>query len=84
MKSPHILKAASNPIRLRENLKGILPTGSINLITAEFEKNVKDLFGLGIEHYRFAKRLSSTNWRQKVSRFYYSAYNIIRSIKLFY
>ena len=84
MRSPHLLIAASNPIRLRENLRGILPADSINLISDEFEKNVKSLHQLGLEHYRFAKRLSPNNWRQKVSRFYYSAYNIVRAIKLFH
>lgn len=38
---------------------------------------------LGKNHFNFAKSLSKRNWRQKVSRYYYGAYNSSKAIRYF-
>ena len=42
------------------------------------------LFVLGEEHYRFAVQIPGKHWRQKISRFYYGAYNVRRAVRLRY
>ncbi|MDR1963079.1 MAG: hypothetical protein LBQ50_04825 [Planctomycetaceae bacterium] len=71
-----------NPTAIKEGLSDILDQKSLNQIQNEIDKNVKDLFNLGINHYEFAKTLNSNDWRHKISRLYYAAYNIARSVRL--
>ena len=40
------------------------------------------LFKLGETHFRFAARQPKAHWRQKISRFYYAAYNVTRALRL--
>jgi len=82
MKKPHLLKISSNPIEMKENLTAILPDDSIKLIQKEIDENAKELFLLGESHYKFAKKLSNNNWRQKVSRYYYGVFNVLRAVRL--
>jgi hypothetical protein len=71
-----------NPIAIKEGLSDILDQKSLDQIQKEIDKNVKELFQLGMNHYNFAKTINSNNWRHKISRLYYAAYNIARSVRL--
>ena len=82
MKSPHILLASSNVRRLQANIAHIVDAAGQNAIEAEIRSNVRQLFGLGRVHFRFARRQINRNWRQKVSRVYYAAYNVSRAVRL--
>lgn len=71
-----------NPNAIKEGLSDILDQKSLDQIQIEIDKNVKELFRLGMNHYNFAKTIHSNNWRHKISRLYYAAYNISRSVRL--
>ena len=47
-----------------------------------FAPTPAQLFKLGKSHYRFARRQNNRDWRQKISRLYYGAYNISRAVRL--
>lgn len=82
LKSPHILLASSNSNKMLSNLRSFLDHPSCERIQEEINKNVKLLFELGLYHYDFAKSLQKRDWRQRISRFYYGAYNLRRAIRL--
>jgi hypothetical protein len=82
LKSPHILLASSNTRKMLENIRHILDQKACDTIQDEIDKNVKALFDLGLEHFNFAKQTPSQYWRQRISRFYYGAYNVRRARKL--
>jgi len=84
VKSPHLLLAASNSHRLRQNLVGILDAQTLKLIDDEISKNASGIFKLGESHFDFARTLAKQYWRQKISRFYYAAYNVTRSLRFLY
>lgn len=84
MRSPHILKAASNPKRLRDNLVAVVDASALSAIDAAIADNIRGLFDLGKYHFEFARATLESHWRQKVSRFYYSAYAISRAVRLEY
>lgn len=82
MKTPHLLLAAGNVNRLRENLRHLLdPAGNLAL-EREYHENIRGLFRLGSEHLGFATSLPAGQWRQVVSRSYYAAYNVTRALRL--
>ena len=83
MKAPHLLLASGNCRKLRRNLEHVLDPAALLRIDQEIVVNVGGLFSLGESHYRFAKSISKTEWRQQVSRFYYAAYHFSRSLRLF-
>jgi hypothetical protein len=82
LKSPHLLLASSNSRKMLANLCYILDATACTAIENEINKNTKLLFDLGESHYLFAKQLSKQHWRQRISRFYYGAYNIRRAVSL--
>lgn len=82
LKEPHLFNASPNPIRLIRNLEGILSQNELDKIRQEVLSNVVSLFRLGETHYLFARSLDPANWRQRVSRFYYGAYNVRRAVAL--
>jgi hypothetical protein len=82
MKTPHLLNLP-NPRKVKQNLAGILSAPALSAIEAEINRNAVDLHALGMKHYQFAIRHAGRNWRQKVSRLYYAAYNVTRAIRLF-
>ena len=84
MKSPHILLASSNTQKMLKNIRPLLDQNACNAIQEEIDKNVKALFDLGLEHFNFAKQAPSQYWRQRISRFYYGAYNVRRALQLHY
>lgn len=55
---------------------------AIAAIEAAIFRNVVQLYGLGRNHYHFARRQNNRAWRQKISRFYYGAYNVSRALRL--
>jgi hypothetical protein len=82
MKPPHILIAAGNAHRMRANLAGVLDEEALQAIEDEIHRNVRQLFRLGRQQYRFACSLSPPQWRNAVSRMYFGAYNVSRAIRL--
>ncbi|WYX13446.1 hypothetical protein WJ974_20860 [Achromobacter xylosoxidans] len=78
--SPHLLLAAANPLRMIQNLNHILQPAELAKLSAELDRNAKQLFALGESHLTFAAPLSDTAWRQKISRLYYAVYNFRRSV----
>lgn len=79
---PHVLLASSNPQKLINNLKGILTDVELQKIQNAVNTDIKGLFSLGISHHSFAQKIEKLEWRQRVSRLYYAAYNIKRAIQL--
>jgi hypothetical protein len=67
-----------------ENIRHILDVSAATAIENEIEKNTKEIFALGEEHYNFAKHTPKSHWRQRISRFYYGAYNVRRAIQLYH
>lgn len=84
MKTPHLLLAAGNSHKLRQNLTGILDAAGLALIDKEITSNVVGLFHLGELHFDFSQTLSKQHWRQRISRLYYGAYNVTRSLRFAY
>jgi hypothetical protein len=79
---PHLFNAGPNPFRLIKNLKGLIAEAELEKIQQEIIKNVIDLFRLGESHYLFACSIAKPEWRQRVSRYYYGAYNVKRAVSL--
>lgn len=82
MKTPHILLATSNVVRMRQNLAHVLDTAALTALDGEIRNNVIGLFKLGRYHLDFAKTLPTKDWRQECSRLYYAAYNMQRAVRL--
>jgi len=82
LKEPHILLASSNPYRVIKNLNGVLSAAELAKIQSAIDSNALALLSLGESHYNFAKAIPSSEWRQKVSRFYYAVYNVRRAVSL--
>ena len=69
--------------RIIRCLSSILPQSEIKKIEDVENKNVKQLISLAQAHLRFARLAEGpSSWRQRVSRGYYSVYNISRAIRL--
>ncbi|MFZ6642928.1 hypothetical protein ACO0LL_24630 [Undibacterium sp. TC4M20W] len=79
---PHIFIASANPAKLIRNLSGILTEAELDKIRTAVNDEAKGLFALGYSHFVFAKSVDRANWRQKISRLYYAAYNIRRAISI--
>lgn len=84
LKEPHVLLASGNARKLIRNLEDILSPLEIKKIEDEVDRNVVSLFLLGLSHYEFAFSISASEWRQNISRLYYAAYNVKRSVSLKY
>ena len=82
MKSSHLLNLG-NPRKVKGNLSSILDKAALDRIETEIEKNVLALLDLAKRHYNFARKQSNPNWRQKISRLYYAAYNASRAVRLY-
>ncbi len=82
LKEPHLFNAAANPVKLLRNLTGILAAEELLKIQAEIDANVVGLYRLGDSHYQFALSIRPTEWRQRISRLYYAAYNVRRAVSL--
>ena len=84
LKEPHLFNVASNPLKVIRNLTGILLAAELDKIRAEIDANVVGLYRLGQLHFTFARAVPALEWRQRVSRLYYGAYNVRRAIMLKY
>ena len=84
LKEPHLFNAASNPLKIIRNLAGILLATELDKIRAEVEVNVGGLFRLGQTHHAFARAIAAAEWRQRIARLYYGAYNVRRAVALKY
>lgn len=82
MKIPHLLNLG-NVRKVKANLAGILDNASLDLIEQEIQANVRGLLVLARHHFNFSERQNTANWRQKISRLYYAAYNASRATRLF-
>lgn len=82
MKSPNILLCTGNPRELIRQIEPLITKKSARQLEADIQRNVKLFFALGEEHFSFAKGLAKRHWRQRVSRAYYGAYHVARSIRL--
>ncbi|SAK85585.1 hypothetical protein [Caballeronia ptereochthonis] len=82
LKEPHLFNAASNPLKMIRNLAGILADSELDKIRKEIDANVIGLYRLGEAHFRFAAAVDEGEWRQKISRYYYAAYNVRRAVAL--
>lgn len=79
---PHLLLAASNPLKMIQNLNHLLDAHELAKLTTELDRHVTALFALGEGHFNFATTISNTEWRQKISRLYYAVYNVRRAVVL--
>lgn len=79
---PHLLLASANPLKMIQNLNHLLTRRELAKLSAELDRNVSALFLLGLNHFDFASALTDRDWRQKISRLYYSVYNARRAIVL--
>jgi hypothetical protein len=82
LKKVHILNLG-NPRKVKDNLSGILDLPELEKIESEIAANAIDLYRLGHQFLSFALKQSSKDWRHKVSRLYYAAYNVSRAVRLF-
>lgn len=82
LSEPHVLLASSNPQKIIKNLAGILNTSELAKIQNAVDENVVGLFKLGETHLIFALKLEKHEWRQRISRLYYAAYNVKRAVQL--
>ena len=86
-KLPHMgppnLLHLGNPRKMKQTLASILPEDALAAIESEIEKHVKDLYRLGLQHFRFAISQPPRHCRKKASRLYYAAYNVSRSVRLY-
>ena len=80
MKVPHILLAAKNVVGMRNNLVQVLDKNALQAIDDEISSNVANIYHFGLDYYNFAIR--QKQWRQCISRLYYAAYNMGRSVRL--
>lgn len=79
---PHLLLASTNPMKMIRNLDHLLSKQELKKLTDDLDRNVVQLFELGVSHFKFAAPLTDADWRQKISRLYYAVYNIRRAVML--
>ena len=72
-----------NPRRVANRLDGVLNEAALETIELELRKHSTKLYSFSLQYYRFAIRQSGFNWRQKISRLYYSSYSASRAIRLY-
>lgn len=70
-----------NPKKVASILEGLIEPEQIELINSQQKIQAKAMFDLGLYHFRFGRSLNNTHWRQRVSRFYYGAYNGSKAIR---
>ena len=82
VKPPHILLASSNVRRMEVNLAHVLDAPMKSALAAEIARQAREMFLLGQQHFTFAGSLAAAHWRQKISRYYYAAFNVWRAVAL--
>ncbi|WP_152482617.1 hypothetical protein [Halomonas sp. THAF5a] len=81
--SKTILNFPKNAREMISVLSEVVSEESLVLLEAELHRHVILLYRLAEEHLLLATSVSSSKWRQKVSRSYYSAYNARRAVELY-
>jgi hypothetical protein len=71
-----------NPRSAIEHIRPLLDPQSVAALETHLRGEVAKLYALSLHHYRFAASLTSTYWRQRVSRLYYAAYASSRALRL--
>lgn len=72
-----------NPNKIINLLSIILSSQELQKIADLRNKHCKMLLKLSYHHLKFAKEISSSkDWRQKISRAYYSCYNASKALRL--
>lgn len=84
LKEPHVLLASSNAQKLLRNIAAVIGPDAVKKIQDEIDQNARGLFHLGGNHMAFAAGIPKSEWRQRISRFYYAAYNVKRAVSLKY
>lgn len=81
-KRPQILELG-NHAKILQVLKHIAGRSNLNWYDARVREAARHWFLLAAQHLRIARRLSSRprDWRAVVSRSYYAAYNVSRSVR---
>ncbi|MDZ4306365.1 hypothetical protein [Allopontixanthobacter sp.] len=70
-----------NPKKIAGILHGLIDPDQIELIHVQQKLHAQGMFNLGLSHFRFGRKLNAVHWRQRISRFYYGAYNSSKSIR---
>lgn len=70
-----------NPQKIVGILDGLIDSDQLELIKHQQILQAEAMFNLGLAHFRFGKSLHHRHWRQRVSRFYYGAYNGSKAIR---
>jgi hypothetical protein len=82
LKSPHLFNAGANPLNVINNLSGLLSPAQLQILRDEIRSNLVRLYRLGDSHFKFATNVAAPEWRQRISRLYYGAYNARRALVL--
>ncbi len=72
---------AGNPRRITGAYSRFLDPAEVRKIHNEAHVHVAAMYELGVVHYRFAIKIKSPQWRQKVSRLYYASYNASKAVR---
>lgn len=78
-----IISASKNPREMIRILSNIISDRAVKQLEKELKLQAIKLFHLGEAHFNFAKNLPDSEWRQRVSRGYYGAYNCKRALSLY-
>lgn len=78
-----IITVSSNTREVISVLAGVVSEEAVLQLNRELERHVFLLLELAEEHCVLAESVSSSRWRQKVSRAYYAAYNARRAVELY-
>lgn len=79
----NLISASKNSRELIRILSPLLSEESKTKLENEIEQHSVKLYKLGESHFKFAESLPDQEWRQKISRCYYGAYNCKRALMLF-
>lgn len=72
---------AGNPRKIISCYNNLLGMESISALKTELDDHVKAIYALALNHFQFAERQRNTEWRQKVSRYYYACYNASKALR---
>ncbi|ATN34472.1 hypothetical protein ACO34A_11735 [Rhizobium sp. ACO-34A] len=72
---------AGNPRKIVACYAGLLGAGLTKIVEDELEIHAKAIYALSVDHFEFAERQKSAEWRQKVSRYYYACYNASKAVR---
>lgn len=74
---------AGNPRKIAALYSAILSAETVANIENELSEHALALFSLALDHYNFAERQRASEWRQRVSRYYYACYSASKALRFF-